>query len=139
MNFRIRFARPADYDWCRGIDDHVSDELLQWKLDRKEIVLAEADNKPVGYLRLEFIWSKAPYLGFIHVDALFRRRGAGRSMLAFLEHELRDRGHSFLLSSSQQNEPEPQAWHQRMGFRTCGSLSEINEDGSDEVFFRKLL
>jgi len=44
-----------------------------------------------------------------------------------------------LFSSSQANEPEPQAWHRHVGFEECGFIAGINEGGVGEVFFRKVL
>lgn len=37
------------------------------------------------------------------------------------------------------DEPEPQAWHRRMGSSSAGSLRGVNEGGTGEVFFRKML
>jgi len=60
-------------------------------------------------------------------------------LLHFLEEFLRSKGHSVLFSSSQANEPEPQAWYRHMGFEECGFIAGINEEGVGEVFFRKVL
>ena len=46
---------------------------------------------------------------------------------------------SALYSSSQVDEPPPQAWHRHMGFQECGIIAGINEGGVGEVFFRKAL
>ncbi len=47
--------------------------------------------------------------------------------------------HEFLYSSSQADEPLPQAWHRRMGFAECGLIAGINPGGVGEIFFRKPL
>jgi len=93
----------------------------------------------VGYLRLEYLWSTVPYIGVIFVQGAYQQRGIGRAMLHFLEAFLRSKGYKILLSSSQVNEPSPQAWHRAVGFEECGILAGVNEDGIGEVFFRKLL
>ena len=62
----------------------------------------------------------------------------GWGLLALLEDELRAKGQSFYYSSSQLDEPEPQAWHRKMGFEECGILTGHN-DGIGEVVFRKRL
>jgi hypothetical protein len=49
------------------------------------------------------------------------------------------RGHAALYSSSQVDEPEPQAWHRRAGFKERGILTGLNDGGVGEVFFRKSL
>jgi len=37
------------------------------------------------------------------------------------------------------DEPEPQAWHRRVGFSECGVLTGINEGSVGELFFRRRL
>ena len=74
----------------------------------------------------------------IQVLPEYRRQGVGKALLRFIEAFLRDAGHEALYSSSQADEPEPQAWHRYMGFEECGFIAGIN-DGVGEVFFRKSL
>lgn len=102
-------------------------------------MLVESAEQTIGYLRLEYIWGKIPYLGLIWLEPDYRGRGIGKAVLAFVEAPLLDGGYRFLLSSSQVNEAEPQAWHRAVGFRECGIISGINEGGIGEVFFRKEL
>jgi len=134
---RVRFGQTDDLTWCMAQDDIGDEDILRHKLERQEVVVAELNGQLVGYLRLEFLWSKVPYIGLIVVAEGHRRRGIGRAMLEFVETHLRARGHKMLLSSSQVNEPEPQAWHRAMGFEECGFIAGINESGIGEVFFRK--
>ncbi len=93
----------------------------------------------MGYLRLEYLWSKIPYVGLIRVQEAFRRRGVGRAIVDFLDRFLRENGHKVLMSSSQVNEPSAQAWHRAVGFEECGIIAGINKNGIGEVFFRKSL
>ena len=119
------------------MDPHTAADTLRRTLAEKDVVIAEQDGRRVGYLRLERLWSRLPFIALITVDAVCRRRGVGRAMLAFLEDRLARDGHAVIYSSSQSNEPEPQRWHRHMGFSGCGRIRGINPDGSDEVFFRK--
>jgi len=124
---------------CTRIDGDVDAQILRWKVRRREIIVAEVEGRPVGYLRLEYLWSQVPYIGLIRVVPEHRRRGVGKAMLHFLEEFLRSKGHRWLYSSSQADEPEPQAWHRHMGFRECGFIAGINRGEVGEVFFRKPL
>jgi len=38
-----------------------------------------------------------------------------------------------------ENAKDAQAWHQHMGFKECGLISEINAANVGEVFFKKSL
>jgi ribosomal protein S18 acetylase RimI-like enzyme len=137
MNLNIRFGSFSDLEYSTLMDKYVNEKLLKWKLENKEVILAEYNNDLVGYLRVEYLWSKVPYIGLIIVRKSYRKLGIGRSMLSFLEEYLKDMGLNKLYSSSQVNEAEPQAWHRRMGFEESGIINGINEEGIGEVFFRK--
>jgi GNAT superfamily N-acetyltransferase len=140
VELTVRFARPEDLEACVALDQpHVPAGVLEDKIRRGEIVLAERAGALAGYLRLEYLWSMIPFVGLIWVVEDQRRRGVGKALLAFVEDFLRGRGHGALYSSSTGDEPEPQAWHRHVGFEECGFIAGINEGGVDEVFFRKRL
>lgn len=134
----VRFAVDTDLEFTSQ-DGYVPRAVVGEKIRSQEVVVAERDARPVGYARIEKFWSTIPYLVLIRVMPAVRGQGIGRAMIAFLERQLSERGHRVLLSSSQSNEPEPQEWHRRVGFRECGIIRGINADGSDEIFFQKEL
>lgn len=135
----VRFAGPEDLEWCVVEDSHVTELVIRNKIVQDEIIVAELDGQPIGYLRLEYLWSNIPYIGVIFVIDAYRQEGIGHKILSFLENYLQSRGHDQLFSSSQANESEPQAWHRSMGFVECGIISGLNEGGIGEIFFRKPL
>jgi hypothetical protein len=56
-----------------------------------------------------------------------------------LENYLIENNNEQLISSSMENAKDAQAWHQHIGFKECGLISEINADNVGEVFFKKSL
>ena len=134
----VRTATEGDLDFVSQ-DGHLSGAVLERKVSDGDVVLALRGGEPVGYLRVEWLWSKLPYIELVWVLEPHRRAGVGQALLAHVESEVVGRGHGALYSSSQANEPEPQAWHRRMGFEECGLLAGLNEGGVGEVFFRKTL
>jgi ribosomal protein S18 acetylase RimI-like enzyme len=132
----VRHAGDGDVSFVSQ-DEYLSQATIRRKIEAAEVLLAEVDGVGAGYLRIEYLWSKIPYITLIRVLSEYRQRGVGKALLAFLEAKLRDAGHELLLSSSEATEPAPQAWHRHMGFEDCGRLEGINADGVDEVFFRK--
>ncbi len=135
----VRFAGPEDLEWCVVEDSHVTEKVIRNKIVNNEIIVVELDGLLIGYIRLEFLWSTTPYIGLIFVINEHRNAGIGRKMIDYLEDHLRAHGHDKLMSSSQANEPEPQAWHRAVGFEECGIISGLNEGGIGEIFFRKKL
>ena len=133
---KVRFAEDDDLKFVQQ-DSYISEDIVLRKIRDKEVIVAEKGEKSVGYLRVEYLWSKLPYIALIHVNEPFRNQGIGKSMLTFLTDRLNEQGHNVLYSSSQANEPSAQNWHRHMGFKESGTLEGMNEDGSGEIFFRK--
>lgn len=138
-NLEIRLAQADDLAWCVQTDLHVPEEVLRRKIELHEVILAEVEDRIIGCLRLEYLWSLVPYISVIYVWEDYQRRGVGRAILEYAQELLVGKGHKVLLSSSSADEPAPQAWHRAVGFRECGFIAGINEDGIGEVFFRKEL
>ena len=136
----VRFASPVDLEACVALEQpQVPVDVIEGKIERREILLAERAGALAGYLRLEYLWSMVPFLGLIWVVEGQRRQGVGKALLAYVGDFLRGRGHGALYSSSQADEPEPQAWHRHVGFEECGFIGRINEGGIGEIVFRKRL
>ncbi len=133
-----RFANLSDLDFVSQ-DSFIPRDSVARKIELNEVIVAEIKGQAVGYLRLEYLWSLVPYIALITVEDTFRRKGVGKSLLAFASTYLAERGHEWLYSSSQANEPEPQDWHRHMGFVDCGMIAGINEGGVSEIFFRKAI
>ncbi|TFG32122.1 GNAT family N-acetyltransferase [Candidatus Thorarchaeota archaeon] len=135
----VRFAGPEDLEWCVVGDIHVTEKVVRNKIVNDECIVVELDGRLIAYIRLEYLWSTVPYIGLIFVLEEYQNEGIGRKMIDFLEKYLRANGYDTLMSSSQVNEPQPQAWHRAVGFEECGIISGLNEGGIGEVFFRKRL
>lgn len=133
--------RPAAEDDLGFVsqDGYLGAPVIRRKIRGGDVFVAMRGGVRVGYLRLEHLWSKLPYIELIRVLEPHRRAGVGRALLRYVEQEVAGRGHSHLYSSSQVDEAAPQAWHRHMGFDECGFLSGVNEGGVGEVFFRKRL
>jgi N-acetylglutamate synthase-like GNAT family acetyltransferase len=133
----IRFANVNDLAFLEG-QTYASPEVVRRKIEWKEFIVAETGGRVIGFLQLEYLWSLVPYVALIRVEPERRRMGIGTQLVAWAEDRAREDGRNALYSSSQADEPEPQAWHRRVGFEECGFIAGINE-GVGEIFFRKLL
>lgn len=134
----VRLGQLEDLEECSHIDD-LDKETLKRHFTSKSVFVAATRDEIVGYLRLEYLWSKVPFIALIQVCPKHLRQGIGQAVLGFLESFLREKGHLQLLSSAQVDEPSGQNWHRAMGFEECGILAGVNEAGIGEVFFRKVL
>lgn len=156
LSINVRFAEKGDLNFCVRHDyKHLNEAIIKKKIEEEAVIIAEVNKQPVGYLRISYMWLIIPYLDIICVDEKFRKKAIGIKMIEFLQKYLRREGHRVLYSSSQANEPDPQAWHRRIGFEECGYIVGINHPdgnfsanseteytgkaGIGEIFFRKIL
>ena len=132
-----RFATEEDRDLAERFDPIVTDDTFRFKVDHNELIVGELNGERVGYLRLEYWYLALPFMGLIVVEEEHRNKGVGNAMLSFAEKHLVKSGYDVLYSSSDVNEPQPQAWHRHMGFNDCGVITGMNDDGASEVIFKK--
>ena len=117
-------------------EGYLSQDHVARKISQEECFLVEVNDESVGYLRLEYLWSLIPYIALIHIQTGHQKQGYSRILLDFVLETLRKKGQDSLYSSSQVDEPAPQAWHRHMGFEETGVINGINEGGIGEIFFR---
>lgn len=132
----VRLAGEGDVPFVSQ-DGYLPDRIVRRKVADGDVFVGLRATAPVGYLRLEWLWATLPYIELVRVLPPHRRSGVGTALLRFTEAEVVRRGQTVLYSSSQADEPEPQAWHRHMGFEECGLIAGLNEGGVGEVFFRK--
>ena len=135
----MRPARVDDLDWYCAEDPSVGREAIRRKVEAGEVFIAELEDRRVGHLRLDFLWSKTPFIALIRIQTEYRAQGIGRALLAFVETRLRAAGRDALYSSAMTDATRAQAWHRHMGFEECGMIQGINPGGVGEVFFVKQL
>ncbi len=138
-NCIVRFAVKEDIKQLLVVDPWPRDDVWAMKVAAKEVVVLDNDGLIVGLARFSLLWTTVPFLGLICINSKFRGKGYSREMLEFLQNDLREQGYVVLLSSSQTNEPEPQEWHRKMGFKSNGIIENIADDDIGEVVFRKIL
>ncbi|MFN2303662.1 MAG: GNAT family N-acetyltransferase, partial [Anaerolineales bacterium] len=115
----VRLAEQADCEFV-GQDGVLTQEMVLGKIQRGEIFLLLVAGQPAGYLWIEFLWSLVPYISLIMIREIHRKKGYSHVLLSHVKAHLRAKGYNVLYSSSQLDEPQPQAWHRHMGFEECG-------------------
>ena len=128
-NINVNFVVQQDEPFLRK-NAQSTDELFDRKLKYSEILIAKIDNKPVGFLIFDYLWTDVPFIAQIWIFTDNRKIGIGNGLLNYFEQHLSDNNHIMLFSSSMENAKEAQAWHKHMGFIECGFISEINDDNT---------
>jgi ribosomal protein S18 acetylase RimI-like enzyme len=134
----VSFAGMSDLSWIVENDTHIPKEIIERKIQVQEYLIAKVSGEPVGCLRFGLFWSMIPFIEVIWVEDRFHRRGIGRELVRCLEDYARSQGQKIIMSSSQADEPEAQAFHRGIGFRDAGALIDMRPLQSvAEVFFVK--
>ena len=134
MNLKIRFANDSNKRFLEK-NTKLSVNHINSKIINNEIIIAEVDGIPIGYLIVDYLWCRVPFISFIQVDKNFRSKGVGKSQLIFLEKYLINEGQTELFSSSEETAAKAQAWHRKMGFTDSGIVQNINKNDESELYF----
>lgn len=135
----IRLAKPNDIVGLQSLDPWPKEVTWHTKISNAEVIVLELNEQVMGLIRYSVLWTTVPFMGLIEIKASQRKKGYSRQLLEFLKQQLREQGFTALLSSSQTNEPEPQAWHKHMGFKTNGIIENIADDDIGEIIYRLML
>lgn len=134
-----RLAGESDIPALRALDGWPSDATWGRVIANHEALVLEEDGAIVGLARYSVLWTTVPFLGLIFLAPEHRGRGLSRLLLGALCDHLRAQGYVALLSSSQTDEPGPQAWHLHMGFTANGIIENIADEGVGELVHRLML
>lgn len=132
----VRHARLDDISCLKNLDPWPKDKVWHRIIGNGEVIVLELGSRVIGVARFSVLWTTVPFLGLINISSEHRGKGYSRLLLSYLMQYLRDEGYVALLSSSQTDEPKPQAWHRHMGFKTSGIIENIADDGIGEIVFR---
>ncbi|OBR66326.1 GNAT family acetyltransferase [Paenibacillus oryzae] len=119
---KIRFATDADYETIRTRDHHISEDIIQLKINQREIyVLQNEDEAIIGWLRYGLFWDNIPFMNMLWVDEPYRGRGAGKQLVLFWEEQMKKSGFNLIMTSTQADE-DAQHFYRRLGYVDAGCL-----------------
>ena len=137
----IRFAKAEEFEEIICLDEQLQNlpiDKIKNKLLQNEIIIATLDNRIIGTIGVEYIWTTRPYIDTLFVDAKYRRQKVASKLLSFLETYLRYNGSQYLYSSAEETANVSINWHEKNGFTQCGSIEKLNlPDSVKEIFFYK--
>lgn len=132
----VRLGQESDLPRLQVLDAWPKEAAWLRMIANQEVVVLEVDHTVVGVAHYSVLWTTVPFLNLMVIEPEHHGFGYSRMLLGCLIEHLRAQGFVALLSSSQTNEPEPQAWHMHMGFKSNGIIENIADDGVGELVFR---
>ncbi|MFW5980868.1 MAG: GNAT family N-acetyltransferase [Halanaerobiaceae bacterium] len=133
----IRYGEKKDLTYLLKNDDHIDKkEILQQRLNNKQVIVAEKDSKIAGWLRFSYLWEHIPFMNLIWLHKKYRGQGIGTKMVSFWEKEMKAEGFDLLMTSSL-SDKKGQFFHRKNGYKDAGCF--ILEEEALEIIFKKKL
>ena len=128
----IRLGRKEDLPQIDAFDLFGGDRAQEIINGCLRVYLAE--NQIVGYVTAieESCLCGHPLVSFLCIDPEYRRRGIASALLAKLEEQYKTRK---LFISTESNNSIMLSFIEQRNYLKAGTLAQINDDGSDEVYF----
>jgi ribosomal protein S18 acetylase RimI-like enzyme len=117
----IRLATEEDIDFLVQHDRHLTRSAMLDKIHRNEVCIIEDESEPIGWARYNLFCDLVPFLTKINVLENHRRRRFGSQLIRHWEEQMKDRGFTFVLTSTQADE-DAQFFYRKVGYSDCGSM-----------------
>ena len=130
----IRNGEKEDLAQIEAFDEFGGDR--ENEVSNKCLKVYILENKVVGYISVidESCLCGHPLILFLCVHPAYRLRGIASELLSEVEHRYIDQR---LFVSTESNNSAMLSLIQKRGYLLSGSLSGLNDDGSDEIYFYK--
>src|SRR5215510_12942563 len=132
----IRFAENEDFFWLKNHDKHISEKILEKKIQNKEIYVVEENGKIIGFLRYNLFWDEIPFMNMIYFHEEYQKKGFGTKLVKYWENDMNKNGFKYLMTSTQSNE-EGQYFYRKLGYTEIGGFKYM--DYPFEIMFHKQL
>ena len=117
----IRPVTQADRGFWMSIDTHVTAKGLDTKIFGELGYVIFLDQEPVGLFHFSLLWDNMPFLNFIFIKKEHCRAGLGKQAMEYWEAEMKRRGFSMTLVSTQADE-SAQFFYRALGYQDCDCL-----------------
>lgn len=138
MMLTIRYLKSSDKTFWYRLDQHLPEKEFDNKVQTKRGYILLLNDKPIGLLRYNLFWDNTPFCTMVFVDWEYQRKGYGRKLIEYWEHDMKAQGYQMLLTSTQVDE-EAQHVYRKLGYKDCGGfVIDIPEFAQPmEMFFIK--
>lgn len=132
----VRLADNRDFSFLAAVDRHIPPQRIREKIDNGEILIAEADQERVGYLRWGWFWDNTPFMNLLFVLEAWRGRGIGSRLTETWEKQMGDLGEALVLTSTYASE-SAQHFYRKHGYRDSGGFV-LPDEPLELILFKRL-
>jgi GNAT superfamily N-acetyltransferase len=133
----VRLATCDDLDFLDLNDPLLKREAIADKIDRGEVYVAQDGDRLVGLARYDHFCDLDPFLTLIMVLEGYRRKGVGTRLMEYWERQMIEKGHRFLLTSTEAAE-DAQFFYRKLGYVDTGSIIFPGQDAIELVLIKQL-
>jgi ribosomal protein S18 acetylase RimI-like enzyme len=135
QNLIIRSAEIKDFLWIKK-NDHITENILQDKIENREIYIVEEKGKLIGWLRFNLFWDTIPFMNMLYLLEEYRNIGIGKKLVNYWEEEMKTKGYKTVLTSTQSDE-SGQHFYRKIGYTEIGGFKYL-EDPFEIIFIKKI-
>lgn len=121
MTYCIRIADGRDLEFLAENDCHIPPEERESVIRQGRILILETEGRPAGWLRWGMFWDNTPFMNLLYLLEEYRGAGFGRAMVSHWETQMRNAGHTLVMTSTQANE-YAQGFYRRLGYQDVGGF-----------------
>lgn len=133
---KIRIAKKEDTKLILKYDKHISESELYSSISLGRVIIAEYDNKFIGWLRWNLFWDDTPFMNMLYIIEDYHNKGYGKKLVMFWENLMKQNNYKFVMTSTLSNE-NAQHFYRKLNYIDSGSLLLKGE--ALEIIFTKEL
>ena len=133
----VHADETLDGDYLVTHDRYVPPETIRRKIRQREVIVIKVDERPVGWLRYDYLRDEIPFMTRLRIEEGYRGKGLGTKLVEFWEKEMADEDHDSVMTSALANRERAQHFYRALGYVDCGAL--LLPGKALEVFFRKTI
>ena len=133
----IRHAQERDADIILLYDRHIARAELINSINLNRVYVVTENDQFCGWLRYNLFWDNMPFMNLLYLLEDFRDRGYGQQMVEHWENEMKNKGYTQVLTSTQSDETA-QHFYMKLGYKTIGGFA-LDGDPFELIMSKQLL
>ena len=117
----IRYVQEGDQQYWYRLDAHLPEPEFIHKVRAKRGYILLEDGIPAGILRYNLFWDNTPFCTLLFIENGYQRKGYGKKLMEWWEHDMKAHGYGIVLVSTQVDETA-QHFYRKLGYKDCGGL-----------------
>ncbi len=118
---RIRIAKKEDAKIILIYDKHIVESELYSCISLGRVIIAEYDNKFIGWLRWNLFWDNTPFMNMLYIIEDYQNKGYGKKLVMFWENLMKKNNYKLVMTSTLSNE-NAQHFYRKLNYIDSGSL-----------------